>query len=152
LSDIVDKPAKPRRTTRAKPDAVPGRPSLPKVDPEVRRWCELLELELSGWPQVTSRSMFGLDAFYRSAIIFAALPRTRAADSPSSMLIKLPGVHAKRLRSGKGTGAGWVTFAMESETDLAEALRWLEQAYVKAGQRRRSSTPAPGKATKSRSK
>ena len=94
----MDKPSRARRTSRAKPDRVSARPSLPKVDPEVRRWCELLELELSGWPQVTSRPMFGLEAFYRSAHIFAALPRTRGADSPSSMLIKLPGVRAERLR------------------------------------------------------
>ena len=139
--------------TRAKPDAVAARPSLPKVDPEVRRWCEMLELELIGWPQVTTRPMFGLAAFYRSADIFAALPRTRGADSPSSMLIKLPGVRSGRLHSGKGTGKGWVTFAMESETDVAEALRWLEQAYVKAGRRRRSgSATARHKAARPRSR
>jgi hypothetical protein len=123
------------------------------VDPEVRRWCQLLEEELSGWPQVTSRPMFGLAAFYRAANIFAALPRTRGADSPSSLLIKLPGVRAERLRSGSGPGAGWVTFAMESETDVAEALRWLEQAYVKAGRRRASrSARVPNKKTKPRTR
>ena len=127
-----------------------ARPSLPKVDPEVRRWCELLERELSGWPQVTSRPMFGLEAFYRAANIFAALPRTRAADSPSSMLIKLPGVDSDRLRSGSGPGAGWVTFAMESEGDVAEALRWLEQAYANAARRSRSPATGAGRRTKSR--
>src|SRR5688572_21082433 len=96
------KPSRAKHTNRAKLDAISTRPSLPKVDPEVRRWCELLEVELSGWPQVTSRPMFGLEAFYRSANIFAALPRSRGADSPSSMLIKLPGVHGERLRSGSG--------------------------------------------------
>ena len=138
MTGVVAKPSKAKHTNRAKRDVVSTRPSLPKVDPEVRRWCELLEVELSGWPSVTSRPMFGLAAFYRSAKIFAALPRSRGADSPSSMLIKLPGVHAERLRSGSGPGAGWVTFAMETETDVAEALRWLEQAYVKAGRRRPS--------------
>jgi len=132
----VAKPSKPEQVNRRKPDAISARPSLPKVDPQVRRWCQLLEEELSGWPQVSSRPMFGLAAFYRAANIFAALPRTRGADSPSSMLIKLPGVHAKRLKSGGGPGAGWVTFAMESDSDVAEALRWLERAYVKAGRRR----------------
>jgi hypothetical protein len=153
LSDIMAKPSRAKHTNRAKLDAISTRPSLPKVDPEVRRWCELLEVELSGWPQVTSRPMFGLEAFYRSANIFAALPRSRGADSPSSMLIKLPGVHGERLRSGSGPGAGWVTFAMESETDVAEALRWLEQAYVKAGRRRPSpSTRASRKTAKSRAR
>ena len=145
--------SKAKHTNRAKLDAMSTRPSLPKVDPEVRRWCELLEMELSGWPRVTSRPMFGLAAFYRSANIFAALPRSRGADSPSSMLIKLPGVHAERLRSGSGPGAGWVTFAMEAETDVAEALRWLEQAYVKAGRRRPSaSARVPRKKAKPRTR
>jgi hypothetical protein len=147
---MAKKASKVKPTSRPALEKMSVRPSLPKVDPEVRRWCELLELELSGWPQVTSRPMFGLEAFYRAANIFAALPRTRGADSPFSMLIKLPGVHSERLRSGSGPGAGWVTFAMESEGDVAEALRWLEQAYGKAARRRVSPATRPRRKTKSR--
>lgn len=118
----------PRKTM----DPLSTRPRLPKVDPEMRRWCEPLEDELSTWPQVTSRPMFGMRAFYCSTRIFAVLPRTRAAETPFSFLIKLPGARAGRLHTASGPGAGWMAFTMESEGDVSEALKWLGKAYEKA--------------------
>ena len=100
----------------------------------MQRWCAQLESEISGWPDVTSRPMFGMLAFYRAKQIFAAVPRTRAVETPFSLLIKLPGARDERLRRG-GPGASWVTFAMESSTDITEALRWLGRAYQKARQK-----------------
>lgn len=105
---------------------------LPKADAEMKRWCALLEEEISVWPHVSSRPMFGMVALYRGKKIFAALPRTRAADTEFSLLIKLPGVQEARLKGASGPGAGWLTFEMTSSADIAEALRWLERAYQKA--------------------
>jgi len=135
---------------------VAKRLKLPKTDAEMQRWCAQLESEISKWPEVSSRPMFGMLAFYRARQIFAALPRTRAADTPFSLLVKLPEATLSK-RSGKpegtsprrsgsqnlrgdrlsrsGPGAAWATFAMESATDIAEALRWLGRAYEKAGRR-----------------
>jgi hypothetical protein len=115
-----------------------GRPRLPKTDPEMRRWCELLEHELEAWPDVTTRPMFGMAAFYRAGHIFAALPRTRAAETPFSLLIKMPGTRSNRLQKASGPGAGWVTFTMESDADVSEALNFLEQAHAKAGRSARN--------------
>lgn len=112
------------------------RPALPKTDPEMRRWCAVLEEEIATWPAVTSRPMFGLMAWYRAGHIFAALPRTRAADTPFSMLVKLPEVRGDRLKKASGPGAGWVTFAMASEADIAEALACLARAYERALRKR----------------
>jgi hypothetical protein len=108
------------------------RPRLPKTAIDMQRWCAVLEEELSAWPLVSSRPMFGMRAFYRGRNIFAALPGTRAADTEFSLLIKLPGVRDERLRGASGPGAGWVTFEMSSSSDITEALRWLERAYEKA--------------------
>lgn len=108
------------------------RPSLPKVDVEMQRWSTALADELSTWPDVTSRPMFGLLGFYRGKTIFAALPKTRAIDTPYSLMVKLPPTKNRRLKSGKGPGADWMTFEMTSEADFGEALRWLERAYEKA--------------------
>lgn len=93
--------------------------------------------------------MFGMLALYRGKTIFAALPRTRAAHTPSSLLIKLPGVRGARVRGASGPGAGWVTFEMASEADIAEALGWLERAYRQAGRGRRQA-PARSRARVSR--
>ena len=110
------------------------RPKLWKIDPEMRRLCALLEEDLSTWPQVSTKPMFGMIAFYRGKNIFAAVPRTRAAETNRSLLIKIPGVHNERLRSSSGPGAGWVAFEIQSSEDLTEALLWLERAYEKAKQ------------------
>ena len=108
------------------------RPKLWKTGAEMQRWCALLVEELSAWPEVTSRPMFGMLAFYRGKKIFAAVPRTRAPETPFSLLVKLPGVRHERLRTARGPGAVWTTFEMESAMDTTEALRWLGRAYEKA--------------------
>src|SRR5918995_1096219 len=108
------------------------RPSLPKAGVEMQRWSAALGDEISSWPHVSSRPMFGLLAFYRRKQIFAALPRTRAVETPYSLMVKLPSTKEQRLKTGKGPGAGWMTFEMTSEADFADALRWLERAYDKA--------------------
>lgn len=111
---------------------MPERPKLPRIGEEMRRWCALLEDEISAWPNVTSKSMFGMIAFYRESQIFAAVPRTRAPRTERSVLIKLPGLRHKRLTAGSGPGAGWVTFALEEEGDISEALKWIGKAYERA--------------------
>jgi hypothetical protein len=105
---------------------------LVKVDTEMQRWCAQLEEELASWPHLTTRPMFGMLALYRNKKIFGALPRTRAAATPFSLMLKLPKTRDERLKAGRGPGASWVTFAMESETDIPEALRWLGRAYERA--------------------
>ncbi len=112
-------------------------PKLWKIDTEMQRWCGLLEAEVATWPQVTSKPMFGMISLYRGKNIFAAVPRTRAARTARSVLIKLPGVTDKRLKRSSGPGAGWITFELDSESDIAEALQWLKQAYEKAKRRQR---------------
>ena len=111
------------------------RPRLPKVDPEMQRWCALLEAEVSAWRQVRTRPMFGMLALYRGNRIFAALPLTRAPRTPNSLLVKLPGERDDRLKAAQGPGRAWASLEMTSSADLAEALRWLQRAYKKAGAR-----------------
>jgi hypothetical protein len=103
----------------------------------MQRWSALLKEEISAWPQVSSRPMFGMLAFYRGKKIFAALPHTRAPGTPSSLLIKLPKVRDERLTAGRGPGAQWAAFAMASEADISEALRWLGRAYERAHGKKR---------------
>jgi len=110
-------------------------PKLWKIETEMQRWCALLEAEVVKWPQVNTKPMFGLVALYRGKKIFAAVPRTRAAETERSILIKLPGVHDKRRLGASGPGAGWIAFEINSESDIAEALQRLEQAYEKAEHR-----------------
>jgi hypothetical protein len=73
--------------------------------------------------------MFGMTGFYHGKKMFAAIPKTKAPESARSVLIKLPGVKDRRLRSASGPDSAWVAFELESLNDIPEALKWLEQAY-----------------------
>lgn len=105
------------------------RPKLFKIDAEMQRWCAMLSDEVLEWPNVTAKPMFGMTGLYNGPRIFAAIPRTRAAGSARSVLIKLPGISDKRLKPASGPGANWVAFELESAADISEALLWLERAY-----------------------
>ena len=122
--------SKPKLPKPPKPQST--RPKLLKVDEDMRRWSAAVEEELSRWPDVHSRPMFGMIAYYRGTQIFAAVPRTRAPVTKRSMLIKLPAtIDDPRIRSG-GPGAGWVTFEMEEDVDIAVVLQWMLKAYERA--------------------
>jgi hypothetical protein len=108
---------------------MPERPRLFKIDDEMQRWCALLGQEVLEWPKVSAKPMFGMTGFYHSKSIFAAIPRTKAPGSARSLLIKLPGANDARLKFASGPGSGWVTFELQSENDINEALQWLERAY-----------------------
>lgn len=99
----------------------------------------MLQHELSTWPHVTSRPMFGLIGFYRKGVIFAALPRSRALSNPSSFIFKFDPMPPALLRLAKKdsritgerqlAGAKWHRFELNSEEDIRDAIWWLNQAY-----------------------
>src|SRR5207248_2448438 len=64
------------------------RAKMPAISDEMKRLSAMLEQELSTWPDVTVRPMFGMLGLYRHGVIFAALPRTRALHSGNSIIFK----------------------------------------------------------------
>lgn len=122
------------KTKTAKPQST--RPKLVKIDDDMRRWSEAVEAELVRWPDVYTRPMFGMIAFYRGPHIFAALPRTRAAGTKRSILMKLPHSRDDRLVGAASPGRGWVTFEMQDDGDIANVLHWILRAYEKAAEPR----------------
>ena len=114
------------------------RPKLHKIGAEMQRWCALLEEELSTWPEVSSRPMFGMIGYYRGRTIFAAIPRTHAAGDSYSVLIKLPESKRHQLTTPRGgPGAGWVTFELHEEGDITAVIVQLGRAYEVAGKQAR---------------
>ena len=101
------------------------RPKLPPVSDAMRRISALLAQELTTWPDVNMRPMFGLRAVYRRGVIFALLPEKRALETPDSIGYK---------KAGK-----WVEFEMKDETGVAAGLAILQKAYTTA--RRFSDNP-----------
>jgi hypothetical protein len=123
-----------------------GRPALPKVDDEMRELCAMLSREISRWPDVTSRKMFGMLSFYREVPafpqprIFACLPDTRALSSSRAIAFKLVEPKPAQIARMKDDSrvmateapkhlSKWFDFSINQSGDVNEALWWLEQAY-----------------------
>jgi hypothetical protein len=118
------------------------RPRMPLANEETKQLSAMLGNELSTWPKVTTRPMFGLRGFYRGKKIFAALPVTRAIRNPNSLVFRVQAMPAELLARAKKEpridlenvvpSAKWFTFELRSEADFRDALWWLNQAYERA--------------------
>jgi hypothetical protein len=92
---------KPKKKA-AKPKS--KRPKMPKffpIDDEMKELSAMLEKEVSDWPGISTKPMFGYQGFYRGGRIFAALPRSRAMRSPRSIMIKFAPASPAILESAK---------------------------------------------------
>jgi hypothetical protein len=126
-------------TRTRKPPASP-RPKLPRASEEIKGFARLLENEILAWPSVNSRPMFGLTGLFHHKNIFAVLPRTRTMDTPNSIAFRLPkrsGKITERMKKDERViiptpEAKWISFIVESETDIHDALQWLAHAYDEA--------------------
>ena len=129
------KPKKKSAKTKSK------RPKLPKffpIDDEMKELSAMLENEISDWPGVSKKPMFGYQGLYRNGVIFAALPRSRAMKSPRSIMFKSASVTPAMLASANKdsrvdtvsgmSGAGWFFFELDEASATREALGWLGRA------------------------
>jgi hypothetical protein len=132
-----------RQRQREKPSSRPhGRAKFLPISEEMKQWSAILESEIISWPGISTKSMFGFLSFYRRGTIFAALPQTRGFASSSSLIVKFDPMPPALLMRAQGDprmdsntripGKGWFSFELNSESDLREALRWLNQAYEAA--------------------
>jgi hypothetical protein len=118
------------------------RPRMPLASEEMKQWSAMLGTELSGWPKVQTRPMFGLRGFYRGKNIFAALPVTRGIRNPNALILRIQPMPPDLLERAKKEpridtenripSAKWFIFELHSEADLRDALWWLNQAYEHA--------------------
>jgi hypothetical protein len=133
------KKRKSSAVTEKRSSAARPRLEFAPISEEMKQWSAMLTTELSSWPHISTRSMFGFLFFYRKDAVFAALPRTRGFGTPSSLVFKFnptpPGL-LKRAKSDprmqahiKLSGKGWFSFEMQAESDLRDALFWLNQSY-----------------------
>jgi len=118
------------------------RPKMPKwfpVDDEMKELSAMLEKEVSDWPGISMRPMFGYQGLYRSGKIFAALPRSRAMKSPRSLMFKFASMTPATLECARNdsridsisgmSGAGWFFFELDDASATKGALGWLGRAY-----------------------
>lgn len=108
------------------------------ISEEMRHWSALLETELTAWPTIRARPMFGFRAYFRGSAMFAAIPRTRSFGHGNSLIVKFKPMPAAllerakkdtRLDTSRLSGNGWLTFEINSEADLHDAIWWVQQAH-----------------------
>lgn len=117
-------------------------PKLFPIDDEMKELAAMLQKEISDWPGVTKKPMFGFQGLYRNGVIFAALPRSRAMHSPRSLIFKFASMSSANMDAAKQDsridaisrmpGPGWHSFEVRSTSDLRDALEWLGRAYKAA--------------------
>src|SRR5260370_20125464 len=130
------KPKKKSTKTKSK------RPKMPKwfpVDDEMKELSAMLEKEVSDWPRVSTRPMFGYQGLYREGVIFAALPRSRAMKSPRSIMFKFASMSPALLDSAQkdsriatissAPGPRWLLLALNQTSATKAALGCLSRAY-----------------------
>src|SRR5260370_42254040 len=83
--------------------------------------------------------MVGYGGLYRGGAIFAALPRSRAMKSPTSIMFKIASVTPAILESARKDprvdtvsrvpGAGWFFFDLNAPSATQSALGWIGRAH-----------------------
>jgi len=134
------------------------RPRMPHTSEAMKRWSALLAQELSEWPQVITKPMFGVLGVYRGKQIFAALPGNRAIHSSNSILLRfekpthdfLQRVASDPRMSHNAQDRFWFPFRIESDADLRDAIALLAEAYEAA--KAPKPTKKASKPTKKRAK
>ena len=91
---------------------------LEKISDEMKVWSGLLSEEVAGWPDVSTKPMFGLTALYRGKEIFALLPKTRALGSANAVAFKLVGASAKMM--------GQLKREVRIQETMLAAAKWFE--------------------------
>ena len=128
------------KTNTNRPARRPPRKMVP-ISEEMRHWSALLETELAACPTISARPMFGFLAYFRGSSMFAAIPRTRSFGHGNSLIVKFKPMppnlvnrakQDKRLDTSQASGNGWLTFEINSEADLTDALWWIHQAHEAA--------------------
>jgi hypothetical protein len=133
---------KPKKKTAKSKSKRPKMPKFFPIDDEMKELSAMLEKEISDWPGVSKKPMFGYQGLYRNGVIFAALPRSRAMKSPRSIMFKFASVTPAILASANKdsrvdtvsgmSGAGWFFFELDEVSATREALGWLGRAYEAA--------------------
>ncbi|HLW51803.1 MAG TPA: hypothetical protein VKW06_03080 [Candidatus Angelobacter sp.] len=109
-----------------------------KITEQMKHWSAALGGELLQWENVTAKRMFGMTVYFREDVIFAALPLTRAFETPTSIAFKIYKKNPDTLRKlktdplivrAKVENPKWIVLELREEKDLGKALQWLSVAY-----------------------
>ena len=109
---------------------------------ELQSLLAAIEHEVSSWPRVQLKPMFGMTAIYRNRTIFGLLPKTRSIHKGDEIWLKFrkPTPATSKKISGepriippsKPNGAQWYTLSEITPVDYSFVVEWLGTAYETA--------------------
>lgn len=124
------------------------RPKLVPISEEMKEYAAHLSEEVSAWPQVSLRPMFGFYGVYRKEKIFGVIPKTRTMEEGNAIWYKLWPAQTTRPKAGSKhartkarreemedmtvTGPNWKSFLVASPAHLHGAIEVLSRAYESA--------------------
>jgi hypothetical protein len=108
---------------------LPRRVKAVMLSDEMRLVCALIDGEISQWPEVSARPMFGFRGYYRKGAIFALLPETHALETSESIAYKL-------AAEGTREGEKWISYKIQGPESVHAALAVLDRAYKAAGRKK----------------
>lgn len=106
-----------------------------------------IEREVSSWPQVNLKAMFGMTAIYRGKSIFGLLPKTRSLYANDCVWMKFgkitPAIKKKLEAESRilpprhPKGAQWYTISSVTPAEYGFTIEWLAIAHeaAKSGSR-----------------
>lgn len=113
-------------------------PFLPASE-ELKSLVAAIEREVSSWPQVKFKPMFGMTAIYHGNTIFGLLPKTRSLYSTDSVWMKFgkltPPIEKKLQREPRilpprhPKGARWYTISNVTPAEYGFIIEWLAIAH-----------------------
>src|SRR5262250_707308 len=117
------KQTKRSRGAKQQARAMRERPKMPPISEEMKQWSAMLRTEVGGWPQMSTKPMFGMMGLYRGKKIFGGLPVTRGFDTPNSVIFRFdPMPRDLEQRAQKDSriapGKRWFSFNVGSTEDL----------------------------------
>jgi predicted DNA-binding protein (MmcQ/YjbR family) len=125
--------------TRKSP-TVRSRPPFLPASEELKSLVAAIEREVSSWPQVSLKPMFGMIAIYRGKTIFGLLPKTRSLYSADSVWMKFgkltPSIQKKLQDESRilpprhAKGARWYTICDATPADYGFIIEWLAIAQA----------------------
>lgn len=109
---------------------------------ELQSLVAAVEHEVSSWPRVRLKPMFGMTAIYRNRAIFGLLPRTRSIHTGDEIWLKFPkltpairkkiSAESRIIPPRHPNGAQWHTLSQIKPEDYSLVIKWLGTAYEAA--------------------
>jgi hypothetical protein len=118
------------------------RVTFPHAQQQLQALIVAVEHEVSSWPQVQLKPMFGMTAIYRNRTIFGLLPKTRSIHNGDEIWLKFPkltrvirkkiSAESRIVPPRRPNGAPWHKLSQIKPEDYSLVIQWLGTAYEAA--------------------